>query len=280
MWRRFTEGKIGSLSAWQYTEVQDAVQSLSARLDSKAIAALAGPQPILARILGPGIVGTSVPGAGSVPGSTSIEGTKYAFEQLFVRLTDTTIEVAARPYGIVTTRDGPLTTTSAIAIDLAERSALPPGAIVMLFPLAIDMGESGIDAPEFQTVYIINPLRQAGVRKMFITQVLAEVGKYMASGSMGGTSEEPVMITNIYETSNHYGASLPPSNPNQCATIVPKRLGLGDEVFVWGSAEFTYTMAPTRFESECVPCETSPLAMNSTEIANAIEMSAATIVMR
>lgn len=250
VWRRFTEGRIGSLSARQYTEVQDAVRDLVSDLGVRSVDQLAPLRPMLVRIKQR--LTTSTQGAGSVPGSNAVNGAVYKFEQLFVRVTDSRIEVAKRDYGIES-RD-PVSGNEndrAIAIDLTRDSNIPQNTIVTVYPAAIDMGESRNAVAAKQSVFVVmNPPASDSIGLYSIVSSTGE-GTYTVRevGQSGSTTETMI---NLYETNSWYGALDEPQNP--CAQLEPRNLGAGSVVFGFRRGSGLYTCAPTSWTVTCTNC--------------------------
>lgn len=254
-WRRFTQGSFGALSARQYTEVQDTVQSLASHVGvSTANAAYIG-RPTLVRLKGK--FGTSVPAAGSVPGSDGIRAQAYNFRQILVRVSDSgSVEVAEREYGLKSDPpDGRPDVQRALAIDF-EGTDYPDNTIVMIAPIDVDMGENRDALPERQSLYaILSPPQTVTIGVYVVVGTLPE-GMYIVRKATQNTAPSEPM-ENLYETSAYYGALLPPQNP--CATMVPRRLVLGDRVFGFMANGMLYTCAPTAWSVECQPCGTAPI---------------------
>jgi hypothetical protein len=252
-WRRFTEGKVGALTAQQYTEVQDAVQALVSRLGSKAVPGLPGPQPMLVRITQR--LRQSTAGSGSVSGSARVPGAVYAFRQLHVRVTTQGIEVAARPYGITSDVQGGMEDAErAVAIDLTPDSNIPANTVVSVYPLAVDMGEDGNQVPQAQAIYaIMNAPAQDAALSVYT--ILSSSGDGLYIGRTSASSAE-VTIENLYETSDYYGALLGPQNP--CALLTPRPLGAGDRVLGMRIGQRVITCAPTAWSVQCLNCGTNP----------------------
>ena len=250
-WRRFTEGRVGALSARQYTEVQDAVRALLADLGARSVPALARPQPMLIRITER--LRGSAQGGGSTTGSSRVDGAIYAFKQLHVRVTGSGIETAARDYGITSDVGGGMDDGQrAVAIDLTKDSDIAVNTVVTAYPAAIDMGEDGNEVPQAQSVWIIANAAPASAVDIY-TIVSAEqaTGMYTARSGDGGT----VQLQNLYETSDYYGASL---TDNPCAQLVAGLLPPGSRVLALLKGDMAITCAPTPFGVTCTNCGTNP----------------------
>lgn len=282
VWRRFTEGRMGALSARQYTEVQDAVRSLVSDLGVRSVAGLPPPVPMLVRIKG--IYAESRVGEpNTVPGGEVIDATSYLFAQVHIRLSREpgTVEVAERAYGMKSRMvDGADEDRTAVAIDLRPFSNIPQGTLAFVHPAALDMGEDRNAVPRQQTLYVITAVLGEAQATAGVYTVLASSGAGMYSVRRADESAgDPLEMENLYETSDYYGALLAPQNP--CATLVARALGSGDRVFAFPYGGRLVTCSPTAWTVECQPCGTNPGgALASTYDAAGAEATVAGIMLK
>ena len=277
-WRRFTQGSFGGLSARQYTEVQDAVAAMLARLPARGTPDVYAGRPILVRIKEK--VGSSVQSsAGSVPGSTRLAGQVYKFAQVHVRLSgEGQIEIAERPYGLKSQQPEGMTEDAALyAIDMTPGSNLALNTLATVYPVDVDLGADRNAVPPRQGLYVLmQGQQQESVGVYTITGYGGARGQYFARLSTD-TGSEPSQLTNLYETNEWYGALTPPLNP--CATVTPGALRIADTVFGFTFNGSLYTCAPTRFIVECVDCGTNPGGALAPTYATPAKESAAASVM-
>ena len=286
-WRRFTQGGFGALSARQYSEVQDTVAQL-ASVSSVSSAGIPRRMrgPMLVRITGR-YASSEVGEQPSVEGSEVIDATAYLFEQVHVRFRrdSGTVEIAAREYGLKSrAQEGQDEDLTLVAIDPRKGSDIPDGTLATVYPLDIDAGPSGGDVPAQQGLYMLvrafNPPVVAVYR---ITGIGAELGHYFGLPLEIGAPEDidfepdPVVIVNLYETSDYYGAL---GGIGPCVDILPGKLFIDDlvPVLVYGGQH--YTMAPVNFNAQCRPCGGTAGAALEGGTSREIELAAAGIMMR
>jgi hypothetical protein len=279
-WRRFTQGHVGALSARQYSEVQDAVQALVSDRGGMDARQSRSPFPMLVRITGK-YAESRVGEPGTVEGAEVIDATSYLFEQVFVRLSrgPGTVEVATRPYGTKSRQqEGQDEDFTLVAIDPSRNSDIPDGTLATVIPLDVDAGESGTEMPTQQGLYLIVGMQDDGAVGVY-TVLAAMPGGMYSVRRVEDTAGDPVMMENLYETSNYYGALLAPQNP--CATLTARRLGPGDRVFGFTSGGALFTCSPTAWTVVCQPCGTNPGgALASTYDAAGAEAIASSMMLK
>ena len=263
MWRRFTEGRIGSLSAQQYQEVQDAVDRNSWRRRDADQAIVQRGRTMLVKI-GPKFGNSSGQGNSQVPGAVRVKGQAYQFTQVLVRLDNNgTIEVAERAYGLRSIVPGAYTSGELYAVDLNPVSNLEIGTYALVVPVDIDMGDPGFPFAEdmfyYQNVFVIVAIAGTTQSKFLkITQIGDDQGTYMATEydpRTGQSVGDSVFLYNAYEIegNNYYGA-LDPAFQNPCARLSPEPLKVGHWVIATQWAGSWYAIAPSPFKVECQPC--------------------------
>jgi len=284
-WRRFTSGSFGSLSARQYTEMQDTVAALASRSGVSTAKGAPSDRHMLVKI--GAIYGESRLGEPpSTEGSQAIDATAYLFEQVHVRFRrdNGRVEIATRDYGIKSRasedQDEDLTL---VAIDPRPFSNIPSGSLAIVLPLDVDAGADLSELPPQQGLYIIlRAFNPPAIGIYEITGQGGQLGNYFGvpipqSDPDTDYDPEPVPIINLYETSGYYGAL---GGTNACVQLTPGALRIGDQVPVVSFGGTFYTMAPIGFAAECRPCTpTSGLAATDPN-AQAIEMAVASIVLR
>lgn len=290
MWRRFTTGSFGSLSAKQYSEVQDAVAALASHASvSTATSGQANRWPMLVRITAR--YGTSEIGSPQYGEGTQVIGASaYLFEQVHVRLNreNGTVEIAARDYGLKSRqREGQDEDLTLIAIDPRPYSDLPVNTLATVYPIAVDAGPSGNSVTSQQNLYmLIDAMSVPTVGVYEITGTGTQAGHYLGrpipgagpggSGG-GGGSADPVPIVNLYETQDYYGALM---GTIECSDLTAGTLAVGDHVFVINFGGTLYTMTPVRFDVSCVPCNPTQGISGSQQESRSIEMASAGIMLR
>ena len=247
MLRRFDQFQWGPLNAQRLNELVDSIVRLQQQVAAMLQHEERTKDVILAVITGPGT-------ASSRESERCIPIVSYPFEEV----------------GFVFPKEGSIKSDNCVTFDRVEaglnsgRGAflvtleqdpkLTPGTVVKAH-LATRI--AGATASDKDMVYIATPLIESLVFNAVITAVLPEDGKYEA-GREGAGESIVFALENIYETSGHYGALDEPLN--ECANLTPRRLRVGDLVFVWRHDDAYYTMAPTAFDVECLPCDTQALA--------------------
>lgn len=272
MWRNFTTGRIGSLEARQYQEVQDAVAAHAWRRRDADIAIASRGKTILVKI-GPKFGGSSGQGQSQVPGATRVKAQAYQFTQVMIRLDNNgTVEVAERQYGLRSLVPGAFVSSEMYAVDLNPVSNLEIGTYALVVPAEIDMGDPGFPFSEdmfyYQNVFVIVALAGTTQSKFLkITQVLDDPGTYSATEYDPQTGEsvgDSVFLYNAYEIegNNYYGA-LDPAFQNPCARLTPEPLRVGHWVIATQWAGSWYAIAPSPFKVECMPCGTAPQGISA-----------------
>lgn len=291
MWRNFTQGNVGELTAQQWMEIQNDVAKrawMSRPLD----------QPLLQRErtllvkIGPKKGSGTVIGSTEtqVPGATRIRAQAYEFEEVFLRLDNNgSVEEATRSYGLKSVIPGTYVSNSYYAIDLNESSNIKVGAYALITPVSIDMGPPGFAFDEKQFFYenifvIVNLIGPPMSRMMFITAVQDDQGLYTAverDPFTGNQVGPEVTLYNVYEIdgNNYYGALLE-ENQNPCARLDPRPLRPGHWVLATTWANSWYTIAPTPFKAECQDCGPGAPSPLSGPVTSAEEMAASLMLER
>jgi hypothetical protein len=274
MWRNFTQGNVGELTAQQWMEIQNSVASRAWRSRPLDQPLLQRERTLLVKI-GPKYGSGTVIGSTEtqVPDATRIRAQAYEFTEVFLRLDNNgSVEEAERSYGLKSVIPGAYTSNSYYAIDLNESSNIKVGTHALITPVSIDMGPPGFAFDEKQFFYenafvIVSLIGPPMSRMMFITAVQDDQGLYTAverDPFTGGQVGEEVTLYNVYEIDgNDYYGALREENQNPCARLDPRPLRPGHWVLATTWAGSWYTIAPTPFKAECQDCgpgAPSPLA--------------------
>lgn len=286
MWRNFTTGRVGSLEAKQFQEVQEAVAKMTWKRRPLDQPLIQSGRTILVKI-GPKKGMSSGQGESQVPGAVRVKGQAYQFTQVLVRLDNNgTIEVAERMYGLRSIIPG--TYSEYFAIDLNPVSNLQIGTYALVVPVDIDMGDPGVPFDEkmfyYETVFVIVALAGTTQSKfMKITSVEDDQGTYRATEYDPQTGEsigDSVFLYNAYEIdgNNYYGA-LNPAFQNPCARLSPEPLKVGHWVIATEWAGSWYCIAPSPFKVECQPCGNVAESMQALYDAEGTEAAVAGIML-
>jgi hypothetical protein len=290
MWRNFTQGNIGELSAQQWMEIQNSVAARAWMRRPLDQPLLQRERTLLVKI-GPKFGTGTVIGSttSQVPGATRIRAQAYEFTQVFMRLDNNgSVEEAERSYGLKSVIPGTFTDQRYYAIDINESSNISIGTHALITPVDIDMGPPGFAFDEKQFFYpnifvIVSLIGPPMVRMMFVTATLDDAGLYTAVERDFRTGQQvgdPVTLYNVYEIDgNDYYGALKPENQNPCASLDPRPLQPGHWVIATNWADSWYTIAPTPFKAicqECGPGGTSPL----TDPTSATEEMGAAIMLK
>lgn len=246
MLRRFDQFQWGPLNAQRLNEIVDAIVRLQQSVAQMSVPEERTKDVILAVITGPGTSSSSAQ-------ERCIPCVSYPFEEVGFVIdgegeikAETCVQVERVESGLTSAR-------GAFLVTLESEAKLTPGTVVKAH-LATRI--AGLTAGDKAMVYIATPLVESAVFNAVITAVLPEDGKYEAGRD--SEAESPIFaLENIYETSGHYGALDAPQN--ECASLTPRRLRVGDLVAVWRHDDEYYTVAPTAFDVECLPCDTQAL---------------------
>jgi len=265
MYRNFTEGRIGELTAQQYMEVQNAVASQAWRMRPLDQPLLQRGRTILVKI-GPKFGSSGTGGTQSqVPGATRVRAQAYKFTQQFIRIDNNgTIEVAEREYGLVSEVPGTFVQEGSFyAVDLNPVSNIPVGTYALVVPVDIDMGPPGYAFDEkmfyYANAFVIVSLAGSPISRMMkIISALDDQGMYQAverDPATGGNVGDPVTLYNVYEMDgNNWYDALAPENQNPCAELDPRPLRPNHWVLATQYAGDWYTIAPTAFKPVCQDC--------------------------
>jgi hypothetical protein len=267
--RRFENFKVGALDAKRLNEMVDAIIDLQRRVDRVPKFDYSQYGPFLARVTQ--LVDVSQPNCG-VSGDEQyyqLQCATYYFEEVVLRIDGTggqasSIDLCAKARHV----PGSLRSSNApgaeddvglvpLLVDLGVRSFdYEVGDIVPCFRVRVDIGSGGSDGSKWRYLYVIMGSKSSEARYMRITQVIGNFDRYMARGISAPDSEQDVEIYNQYEDAFYHGALDPPQNP--CATLVPKRLRVGDPVIVHRVNGVWRTVGVTAFSVACQPCGTNP----------------------
>ena len=284
--RRFQNLQIGALTAQRMNELVDAVTRLQQQVDQPQRIPDAPRGPMLVRIT-ERYASSEVGEPPSVEVSEVIDASAYLFEQVHVRFRrdSGTVEISAREYGLKSrAQQGQDEDLTLVAIDPRKGSNLQPGTLATVYPLDVDAGPSGGDVPAQQGLYmLLRTFAPPEVAVYEITGPGAELGHYFGFPQVENAPEdidvgkEPVLIINLYETSDYYGAL---AGIGPCVQIQPGTLFIGDRVPVLVYGGQHYTMAPVNFNAQCTPCGGTAGAALEGGASREIELAAAGIMMR
>lgn len=288
MWRNFTTGRVGSLEAKQFQEVQEAVAKMTWKRRPLDQPLIQSGRTILVKI-GPKKGMSSGQGESQVPGAVRVKGQAYQFTQVLARLDNNgTIEVAERAYSLRSEILGTYISGNVYAVDLNPVSDLQIGTYALVVPVDIDMGDPGVPLDEklfyYSSVYVIVAIAGTTQTKFLkITSVEDDQGTYRATEFDPQTGEslgDSVFLYNAYEIdgNNHYGA-LSPDFQNPCARLDPQPLKVGYWVIATEYSGDWYCIAPTPFKVECLPCGNVAESMQALYDAEGAEAAVAGIML-
>ena len=267
--RRFENFKVGALDAKRLNEMVDAIIDLQRRVDRVPKFDYSQYGPFLARITQAVDVSQPNCGAGGGEEYYQLQCATYYFEEVVLRIDGTgdqasSIDLCARVRHVPGSLKSSNTPGSQedvglipILVDIGAKSFnYEVGTIVPCFRVRIDIGSNGSDGSKWRYMYVIMGRSDSQARYMRITQVIGNFDRYMARPINAPDSEPDVEIYNQYEDAFYHGALDPPQNP--CATLVPRRLRIGDPVIVHRINGVWRTVGVTSFSVECQPCGTNP----------------------
>ena len=244
MLRRFQEFQWGPLNATRLNELVDAITRLQQQADAAQKVLERTKDTILVRIEGDGSTLQS--------GERRVASVAYDFTEV----------------GLAITPDGDTSGGSEVRYeDIPGGISSSGGAVLLAFEESPSMKDGDVVIAHYAPMVVAHADRERKTVYMVRTPPKPSVDLYTVMGEASGTgmytvvranaaNPVPEEMENIYETSGHYGALDEPQN--ECASLEPRRLRVGDTVFGFRISAFLYTCAPTAFSVACQDCGTNP----------------------
>lgn len=267
MLRRFQEFQWGPLNATRLNELVDSIVRLQQQVAQFTPTKEPGKDTILVRIEGDGSTLQS--------GGRRVASVAYDFTEV----------------GLAITPDGDTSGGSEVRYeDIPGGISSRSGAVLLAFEESPSMQDGDVVIAHYAPMIVAHADRERKTVYMVRTPPKPFVDLYTVMGEASGTGRYTVVranatnpvpeeIENIYETSGHYGALDEPQN--ECASLEPRRLRVGDTVWGFRISAFLYTCAPTAFSVACQDCGTNPGgALASTFDERSSEILASELMLR